>query len=51
MWAKREQQLLGAEDAIAGMYGDMQGIAGKSLAEISGLEFPLITAAASPTGT
>jgi len=48
MWAKREQQLLGAEDAIAGMYGDMQGIAGKSLAEISGLEFPLITTATPP---
>lgn len=50
MWAKREQQLLGAEDAIAGMYGDMQGIAGKSLAEISGLDFPLITTATPPAG-
>jgi len=42
LWAKREQQLLGAEDSIAGMYGDMQGIAGKSLAEISGLDIPLL---------
>ncbi len=50
LWAKREQQLLGAEDAIAGMYGDMQGIAGKSLAEISGLDIPLITTAAPDAG-
>lgn len=50
LWAKREQQLLGAEDAIAGMYGDMQGIAGKSLAEISGLDIPLITTATSSAG-
>ena len=42
LWAKREQQLSGAEEAIAGMYGDLQGIAGKSLSEISGLEIPLL---------
>jgi len=45
-WAKRQKHLDGAVDAIAGMYGDMQGIAGKSLTEIDGLEFPLLAVAA-----
>jgi len=38
-WAKREQQIRGVIDATAGMYGDMQGIAGRSLQEIEGLDF------------
>ncbi len=38
-WAKREAQIRGAIDATAGMYGDMQGIAGRSLQEIEGLDF------------
>ncbi len=38
-WAKREQQIRGVVDATAGMYGDMQGIAGRSLLEIEGLDF------------
>jgi hypothetical protein len=38
-WAKREQQIRGVIDATAGMYGDMQGIAGRSLKEIEGLDF------------
>jgi hypothetical protein len=37
MWAKREGQIQGALDASAGMYGDLQGIAGKSMAEVEGL--------------
>ncbi len=37
MWAKREQLLRGAVEAAAGMYGDLQGIAGKSLGELEGL--------------
>jgi hypothetical protein len=47
-WAKREAQIRGVIDATAGMYGDMQGIAGRSLQEIDGLEFeeePALTAA------
>jgi hypothetical protein len=38
-WSKREQQIRGVIDATAGMYGDMQGIAGQSLKEIEGLDF------------
>lgn len=37
LWAKREQQIKGVLEATAGMYGDLQGIAGRSLAEIEGL--------------
>lgn len=38
MWAKREEQLRGAVDSTAGLYGDLQGIAGKTLQEIDGLD-------------
>jgi len=41
-WAKREAQLHAVIDSTAGMYGDLQGIAGKSLAEIEGLEPKLL---------
>jgi hypothetical protein len=37
-WAKREEQIERVMQATAGMYGDLQGIAGKSLKEIEGLE-------------
>jgi len=37
-WAKREQQIERVMGATVGMYGDLQGIAGKSLLEIEGLE-------------
>lgn len=37
LWAKREEQIRGVIDATAGMYGDLQGIAGKTLQEIEGL--------------
>lgn len=37
IWSKREGQIRGAADAMAGMYGDLQGIAGKSLVEVDGL--------------
>lgn len=38
-WAKREEQIERVMGATVGMYGDLQGIAGKSLQEIGGLEF------------
>lgn len=38
LWARREEQLRGVIDSTAGMYGDMQGIAGRALGEIEGLE-------------
>lgn len=37
-WAKREEQIERVMTATVGMYGDLQGIAGKSLQEIEGLE-------------
>ena len=37
-WAKREEQIERVMGATVGMYGDLQGIAGKSLQEIDGLE-------------
>ncbi len=37
-WAKREEQIERVMGATVGMYGDLQGIAGKSLHEIEGLE-------------
>jgi hypothetical protein len=37
-WAKREEQIERVMGGTVGMYGDLQGIAGKSLQEIEGLE-------------
>jgi hypothetical protein len=37
-WAKREEQLQRAMQATVGMYGDLQGIAGKTMEEIQGLD-------------
>lgn len=42
LWAKREAQIHGVIDSTVGMYGDLQGIAGKALQEIEGLDLPLI---------
>jgi hypothetical protein len=36
-WAKREEQIERVMGATVGMYGDLQGIAGKSLQEIEGM--------------
>jgi hypothetical protein len=44
LWAKREAQIQGVIESTVGMYGDLQGIAGKSLQEIEGLEFLLLEA-------
>jgi len=37
-WAKREAQIERVMNATVGMYGDLQGIAGKSIQEIEGLD-------------
>lgn len=37
LWAKREAQIRGVVESTAGMYGDLQGIAGRTLQEIEGL--------------
>jgi hypothetical protein len=39
-WARREKQLEKVIDNTSGMYGDLQGIMGKSLPEIKTLELP-----------
>ncbi|MGE0334791.1 MAG: DUF2130 domain-containing protein [Gammaproteobacteria bacterium] len=41
-WAKREAQIERVMNATVGMYGDLQGIAGKSLQEIEGLDYPAL---------
>lgn len=42
LWAKREAQIRGVIEATVGMYGDLQGIAGKALQEIEALSPPAI---------
>jgi len=42
-WAKREEQIGRVMGATGGMYGDLQGIAGKSLLEIEGLSLAALT--------
>lgn len=44
LWAKREEQIRGVIESTAGMYGDLQGIAGKTLQEIEGLDVKLLEA-------
>jgi hypothetical protein len=39
-WSKRRKQLEKALISIAGLYGDVQGIVGRSLPDITGLAFP-----------
>lgn len=41
-WAKRETQIECVMQATVGMYGDLQGIAGKSLQEVEGLSLPTL---------
>jgi hypothetical protein len=42
VWSKREKQIERVMQATVGMYGDLQGIAGKSLQEIEGLDVKLL---------
>jgi hypothetical protein len=42
LWARREQQIRTAIEAAAGVYGDLEGIAGKTLKEIDSLRMPLL---------
>ena len=43
-WAKREAQINGVIDATVGMYGDLEGIAGRAMPEIEGLSVELLDA-------
>jgi len=45
-WAKREEQIERVMQSTVGMYGDLQGIAGKTIQEIEGLELKAIDAPA-----
>jgi hypothetical protein len=42
MWAKREEQIIGVLDSTAGLYGDLQGIAGRAMPEIENLNVLMI---------
>ena len=42
LWAKREEQLRGVLDSTAGLYGDLQGIAGRAMQEIESLDVLMI---------
>ena len=42
LWAKRDAQIQSVIESTVGMYGDLQGIAGRALHEIEGLEIQLI---------
>lgn len=46
LWARREAQLNGVLDSTAGLYGDLQGIAGRAMPEIEGLDVLVIEASA-----
>lgn len=43
-WAKREKQIEIVMESTAGMWGDLQGIAGKTMQEIEGLDIQLLEA-------
>lgn len=43
-WAKREQQIDRVMQGTVGMYGDLQGIVGRSLRKIEGLEMKALGA-------
>lgn len=47
-WDKRREQLDRVMHATVGMYGDLQGIAGKSLQEIEGLDVGLLSSGPPP---
>jgi hypothetical protein len=42
LWARREEQLKCVLDSTAGLYGDLQGIAGRAMPEIGSLDILLI---------
>jgi hypothetical protein len=44
LWAKREEQLKGVLDSTAGLYGDLQGVAGRAMQEIESLDVAMIEA-------
>jgi hypothetical protein len=51
LWAKREVQIRGVIESTAGMWGDLQGIAGRTMVEIEGLELKMLPEGATETAT
>jgi hypothetical protein len=49
LWAKREEQLRVVLDATAGLYGDLQGIAGRAMQEIESLDVLDVLSIESPS--
>lgn len=49
-WSKRESQIVSVIQTTAGMYGDLQGIAGKALPEITSLDAPRLEGPADLAG-
>jgi len=49
IWAKREEQLKGVLESSAGLYGDLQGIAGRAMSEIEGLSPLMIESKSTPS--
>ena len=49
MWAKREEQLRGVLDSTVGLYGDLQGIAGRAMLDIESLDVLMIEDKGAPT--
>ena len=47
-WSKREVQILAVVGSTVGMVGDLQGIAGKAMPEIPGLDMPLLETSTEP---
>lgn len=51
LWAKREEQLRAVLEATAGLYGDLQGIAGRAMPEIESLDVLAIASSPEPSVT
>ena len=45
LWARREKQIEAVIGSTVGMYGDLQGIAGRAMADLPALDLPLLDAA------
>ncbi len=41
-WSKREKQIQNVIDNTVGLYGDLEGIAGRAMPQIEGLELDLL---------
>ena len=48
LWARREEQLRCVLDSTGGLYGDLQGIAGRSMPEIACLDVLMVDGEDSP---